>query len=241
MIYVSICDDDKRMAKRLEALVSKEFSSRGYCCKCSVYFDGKSFLEQDREQEQELIFLDIEMPGVSGMQIAEYLQERGRSGNVVFVTGYENLVFQSQKYFPFYFLRKSELEEKAGKLVEEFLRRLNGRQEKFMVTAGKTMFTVLTSEIMYLTYHEHKIRITMSGHEKYEFRGSLKVCEQKLKKDCFYRINSATIINFSFVKVFEGSDVIMDDNEKIWISREKKKECRQQFMKFWRDNGGFGV
>lgn len=93
MVRASICDDDVIVAQKLKLIIEKEFLSRNIDFMCDIYVDGIKFLENNIESQDELIILDIEMPALNGIEIAEYLKKAGRNKNIVFVTNHENLVF----------------------------------------------------------------------------------------------------------------------------------------------------
>lgn len=236
MIYVSICDDDRKMAQKIEGLVSKELSFRNLEFQCSIFYDGQSFLEKYSEKENELIILDIEMPDISGIHIAEFLKKKDRNNNIVFITGYDNFVFRSLEFFPFSFIRKRKLEQEFKEMMEQFLKRIQEQQAVFLINTQKKTIMIFINDIMYLTYLNHKIILCTKRKEKYEFRGSMKECEQKLKFNHFYRINSGCIVNLKYAIKFEDSCIIMDDCSSFLVSREKKKECKLKFMEYWREN-----
>ena len=83
---------------------------------------------------------------------------------------------------------------------------------------------------------KHKIELITSTTEKYEFRGTMKECLNQLKEESFFRVNSGAIVNLRYAKKFEDSYIVMEDNNIIQISREKKKECKERFMKCWRES-----
>lgn len=236
MIYVSICDDNEIVAQKMKFLICKELSLRGIEFKCNIYLKGKEFLEENEEKENELIILDIEIPDISGIKIAELLKENGRNRNIVFVTNYENLVFQSLQCFPFAFIRKRSMEIELPEMIEQFLLSQKKKKSMFVFSVGKKTIRILVEEIMYLTYWKHKIVLVTKKQEKYEFRGIMRECEDYLKNEYFFRVNSGAIVNLRYGKMLEDSYIVMEDNNKIQISREKRKECKLRFMKCWREN-----
>ena len=64
----------------------------------------------------------------------------------------------------------------------------------------------------------------------------MKECLNQLKEESFFRVNSGAIVNLRYAKKFEDSYIVMEDNNIIQISREKKKECKERFMKCWRES-----
>ena len=117
MIYVSICDDDVIIARKIKKLIEYELSKKGIEFHCNIYISGRRFLEYNKEFKNELIILDIEMPDISGIKIAEYLKKEGRNKNIVFITSYDNLVFRSLECYPYAYIRKKNVEKEIPKII----------------------------------------------------------------------------------------------------------------------------
>ncbi len=177
MVRASICDDDVIVAQKLKLIIEKEFLSRNIDFMCDIYVDGIKFLENNIESQDELIILDIEMPALNGIEIAEYLKKAGRNKNIVFVTNHENLVFRSLQFYPFSFIRKKDIDEEFPEMLKQFILEISKKNASFMFETKKTMVSVRTDTIMYLTYWEHKILLVTDKDDSYEFRSTLKECE----------------------------------------------------------------
>ena len=234
MVRASICDDDVIVAQKLKLIIEKEFLSRNIDFMCDIYVDGIKFLENNIESQDELIILDIEMPALNGIEIAEYLKKAGRNKNIVFVTNHENLVFRSLQFYPFSFIRKKDIDEEFPEMLKQFILEISKKNASFMFETKKTMVSVRTDTIMYLTYWEHKILLVTDKDDRYEFRSTLKECLKQLSEENFFRVNSGAIVNLKYVKKLEDSCIIMESGYSIQLSRDRKKEFKERFMKFWR-------
>lgn len=118
-ICVKICDDDTLLRQRLEEMILAAMEKHGYSCVCRCYATGQEFWK-DVDIKEDLIFLDIDLPNTSGFEIAEKLAKQKKNRKIVFVTGYDNYVFPSLEYYPFYYLRKSQLSEEKVEAVTDF-------------------------------------------------------------------------------------------------------------------------
>ncbi len=236
MISVSICDDDTIMLQTMKKIVENELQHRKIGFECNIYTSGEEFLKLNKKTKNELIILDIEMPGISGLKIAEHLKNEGRNKNIVFATSHENLVFRSLQCYPFSFIRKSNIEIEIPEMIEQFLKQNAEKHSYFAFETKKSAMCIPVENIMYLTYWDHKIILVTNENRKYEFRGAMKECLSQLKGEHFFRANSGAIVNLKYGKKLEDSCILMKDNSRIQISRERKKECKQRFMKCWRES-----
>lgn len=140
MVRASICDDDVIIAQKLKLIIEKEFLSRNIDFMCDIYVDGIKFLENNIESQDELIILDIEMPALNGIEIAEYLKKAGRNKNIVFVTNHENLVFRSLQFYPFSFIRKKDIDEEFPEMLKQFILEISKKNASFMFETKKQWY-----------------------------------------------------------------------------------------------------
>ena len=110
MVRIAVCDDVKEMLGILTEIVDKEAGKLSEPYEISGFTQGKRLVEEHNKKPFHIIFLDIFMPGMSGFEAAEQIGEINRSPYLIFVTSKEELVFESFDYYPFYFMRKRDIE-----------------------------------------------------------------------------------------------------------------------------------
>ena len=235
MLHVVICDDSSMIARKIERLVGDEMNKHNVKWSCAVYSNGLELLDSEKPESEELIFLDIEMPTISGLEVAEQLLSCGRNKNIVFVTSHENLVFNSLRYFPFYFLRKDHMEQEISDVIDQFIKKIDQNNKVFEYKIRSNVYRISIIKIGYLAYWNHNITITLLDGEVKEFRGSIKDCEKQLPTNYFFRANNGTIVNLSYCDRLEENYFVMKDGKKIQISRDRRKEAKLRFMKSWRE------
>lgn len=113
MIKVAFCDDETKILEDLSVKIKKEFEKIN--CEIDLYTTENSIrlLEYLKSCPVDILFLDIDMPTISGMDIAEALLNSKIKTLLVFVTGQDALVYKSFKYHPFGFIRKAFLTMKS--------------------------------------------------------------------------------------------------------------------------------
>lgn len=239
MIHIKICGDDIVTAKKIEKLAENAFKNKGIICDCEIYGCGMEFLEAEEGNENELIFLNIELPDMSGFEVAEHLKVSGRNQRLVFVTGYADFVFPSLEYFPFYFLRKNQLtEETVEKIVEQFLKQFLKQKDKetkvFSYSVRNQFYTIPLKEISCVSCWQHKITLAFADGTKQCFRGTIAECERQLLSDCFFKANTGAIVNLEYCQRFDGESFVLKNGERIPVSRDRRKDAKQSFMGIWK-------
>ena len=107
MIYIAVCDDDALFLTRICAYVEEIFEERKEQCQIILYDSPHKLMKGLSEGKTDILLLDIDMPGISGMEIAAKLKAEKESLLLIFVTSYEAFVYDTFQYQPFDFIRKS--------------------------------------------------------------------------------------------------------------------------------------
>ena len=76
MLHISICDDEQMAAERIQGLIEKELKEQGIVYQMDLFKNGEEFLSQYQIRSEELIFLDIDMPVKSGIEVIEEFSTR---------------------------------------------------------------------------------------------------------------------------------------------------------------------
>ena len=118
MIKVAFCDDETKILEDLSVKIKKEFEKIN--CEIDLYTTENSIrlLEYLKSCTVDILFLDIDMPTISGMDIAEALLNSKIKTLLVFVTGQDALVYKSFKYHPFGFIRKAFFDDEIDRVVK---------------------------------------------------------------------------------------------------------------------------
>ena len=122
MLHISICDDEQMEAERIQGLIEKELKEQGIVYQMDLFKNGEEFLSQYQIRSEELIFLDIDMPVKSGIEVIEELEEIGKNKDVILITSHDRLVLKSLTYGPFQIIRKMSMAEDIPKAVRRYLR-----------------------------------------------------------------------------------------------------------------------
>ncbi|MDE7299243.1 MAG: LytTR family DNA-binding domain-containing protein [Lachnospiraceae bacterium] len=143
---IFICDDEPQMLQCLSASVKERLSDS----EISVFSDGgrlKAALEG--VVPCDILLLDIDMPGLSGLDIAAGLSGMERRPLLVFVTSHDELVYDSLQFHPFGFVRKSCMDAELEKLLADCVKELSGRERHFCFPAAGARIKLPLADILY--------------------------------------------------------------------------------------------
>lgn len=128
MIYIAIVDDENTFIQIYEKEVIRVFSKFGFECKIRAYTDPAVFREEVSEAKYDLFFLDIDMPSISGMQIASELNKQGSNTTLIFVSNHSNFVFEAFRYSAYRFIRKNNLLSDTAEAISLFCNALKTKE-----------------------------------------------------------------------------------------------------------------
>lgn len=220
--------------------LKKKICQKIYClgmqekCSCFAYCDDVVLMNDIRNVRKQLIFLRIQSEDDKGFTIAGKIEQKRIKAACVFVSSTDRLVFKALTYFPYYFLRDRKIDEELPLILDRYIsgHEISKYQSSvFKYKVNGNVFRIDLDEIIYLSYHLHKITVVLLNDEKVEFRGRILDCEAQLQESRFFKANAGTIINLRHCKSLTGNTFTMCNNDKIAVSRNRKKSAEEKFLK----------
>lgn len=233
MYKAVICEDQKLFAKGLGERIKKEIADKGGECEIAYFDDGQELLEQLKSMKFDMIFLDIDMPKMSGIDLADEIHKHEPEANIIFVTNREDLVFKAIHYRPFRFIRKEELERELPEAIEALLKKIHSEECLLELQTREGVALVPVKKITYVESCKHYLTI-YTQENKYEVRDKISNYEKKLDAYGFIKIHRSYLANVRFIKSIKASGVELDDEELLPVSREKLQEVKQQYLVYMR-------
>ena len=237
MITIAICDDDPAFANRLWKAVynlcATELPDDVDSTVLPVFVSAKNVLEYLEHNKISIILLDIDMPNMTGFQLAEQLCSRYPDMLIIFVSLYEDFVYTSFEYSPFRFIRKSRVKEELApafrKAVEKCL--FTGNALSFETTEGEQI--IMLKDVAYIEGDKNYVVHLLSG-ASYKCRGTLTTVEQRLSPYHFFRIQTSFIVNLEQISGIQNKNAILKDGTEIPVSRRKNEAFEKAYMQIVR-------
>ena len=221
MIRVAIVEDDAEVQGVLQEYVRRYTRQYGTEFEVSVFADGVDILE-DYRAVYDIIFLDVEMKHLDGMETARRIRERDGGVLIVFITnmaqyairGYEvdalDYVLKPVNYYQFC--------TKLSRAIQRVQRRRGG--QVVLQLAGGGIQLLDTADIYYLETHSRMLYYHTSKGE-FAARASLQSAEKQLAEYHFVRCNQCYLVNLAYVKGIEN-DFALVKNDRLEISRRQR-------------------
>lgn len=233
MYWILICDDDLIFAELLKKRVESCLEAKKKKYEIRLFTNGVELLETLKERTPEMIFLDIDMPEISGMDLADQIFQSYINTNVIFVTNRDDLVFQAIHYQPFRFIRKEKLDEEIDEAVCQLIDKID-KDEKVLELQTKDGGAVIPlKDIIYMESRKHYLSVY---HKEgcCETRGKISNYEKWITDCGFVRTHRSYLVNIRYVKSIRATGVELDNGEVLPISRDRLQEVKKQHMVYLR-------
>lgn len=227
-MLIAICDDEKTFRDELKSFLLKYKSENRLYMDICQFSSGEELLSSD--ETFDIVFLDYQMPGLDGMEVARNLRMKNIVCNIIFITNYPQFVLESFEVQPYRFFVKPLLEEQLVSLLNSFI-----AQQKMLspiiVINDNEQKVVSAKDIMYLE-GDGKYCTIRTKTDTYHSSKTLAQVHALLPHHCFYRTHKSYVINLYCIDSFSEKCITITNNEKVLVGRNKIAEFKRVYANF---------
>ena len=232
MIRIAICDDSEYMRKATAKILLEYSIQKDMEYNVKQFETGEELLQVI--DDYDLVFLDyqFEDKGKDGMAIAREIRLKNKDLVIIFLTSYTSIVFDSFEIGAYRFLIKPIDERKFYAAMDDYIDSLNKEQTLIIKVDGVTHY-IKESKIMYVEGNGKKCIIhIIDGTSEIVCNETLSAIEQRLSTKLFNRCHKSFIVNMRYVKAFNHTDLVLENDESIVISRSKFKDFYEAYTDY---------
>ncbi len=227
MMKIAVCDDESYILDEICRVISNELTSYGDDFKIEKYTDGMSVVKDKNLLAYDVIFLDIELGDMNGVELASSIRQLGYHGNIVFITTFAEYSTLGYKVHAFRYILKSNLEEE----IKECLVSL--RESMVDDTVTLNGMTVFLKDVMYMSSENHKVVFHMVNEQNLQFYEKLDDVEKKMQSVDFLRVHKSFLVNLRHVTAYKKNQLVLCSAVTIPISRNRQDDVLMSVEK-WR-------
>lgn len=226
-MQIYICDDEQRILKDMENRIKLILQE----CFVKTFSDGKELLEALKNSACDVLLLDIDMPQISGLDIAGELTKMQDKPLLVFVTSHDELVYDSLQYHPFGFIRKNHFDSEIAKMLKDCQQELVAKNQHFTFKSGTENVRIPLEEILYYESDGNYLKL-FTKEQEYRLRDTVTAVENALSTSGFVRIHRGFLVNQSAVKTLSAEEAELINGVRIPIGKNFAQEAKARLMRY---------
>ena len=191
------------------------------------------------KERYDLVFMDIELPGMNGMDGARRLREIDPVVTLIFVTNMAQFAVQGYEVSALDYLVKPVSYQNFAIKMRRALDAIGKTDSKRVVVYGKTeMHSMSIQEILYVEVQGHHLLFHKTNSEVIDACGALSDLETQLRGFGFSRCNTCYLLNMKYITKIYALSVLLSDGTELQISRRRKKDFVDEFAVYMGSFGG---
>lgn len=218
MLKIAICDDEKIVLDSILKIVQAEFDRAHIKTQIQTFSDGLELLNKSRQDDFDMIFLDIELEGINGIDIAKKLRESAYDRLIIFITSFINYAVEGYGLNVFRFVLKSNMEMQLKECISSFIAMSN--KKKIQVKSNELSI----NEIFYVASENHKIIIHLKNGKSISVYSTLNDFEESVQSKFLYRIHQSYLVNVNYVEDISRYELTLINDEKLPISKSRYQQ-----------------
>ena len=227
-LKIAICDDERDQIEYINSIVSSWSANEGHSCEICTFASAEAFLfEYEDNKTYDILLLDVEMKGITGIELAKRIREDNSRSEIIFITSHFEFIGEGYEVDALHYLIKPISADKLMKV-------LNKAAEKHLVDPLSVVIscegeTVRLDEldILYVESFLHYIVIHTKAKE-YKIKESISAFGDKLSED-FYRIHRSYIASLKHITRISRTSVNIG-NTVLPLSRGKYDHINRAFI-----------
>lgn len=230
-LKIAICDDEQNQIEYLSGVVSDWARKNRHVAERKTYSSAKSFLfDYAEEKDFDILLLDVEMPGMNGVELAKTVRRENSTVQIVFITGYYEYFSDGFDVSALHYLIKPADEGKLLPVLDRAVSNLSYRQRAVLLTAPDGDVKISLADICYVeSENVHVVVHTVSG--VYRSRISLAKFAEQLD-ETFIKVHRSYLVGLKYVKKISRTDITMLNGDLVPISRGMYDEAHAALIKY---------
>lgn len=232
MLRIAICDDDKILVNHIEKMLNQYLDKNLLQHDIVLFYDG---MELDKHYQVghrfDIIYLDIEMLGMNGIEVAKSIRKVDRDVVLIYVSSYDTYFMQLFEVEPFRFLKKPINEKQFFLITKLAYERVVENDAYFEYKYNKTIGKILIRKIVYFESTGRIVNIH-TENKLYRYYGKLDEVEHRISENKipFLRIHKSFYVNFHYIDKVMFSKLLLFDGTVLQISQDKQALIRKKYL-----------
>ncbi|MBR1701681.1 MAG: response regulator transcription factor [Lachnospiraceae bacterium] len=237
MLRIGICEDITQELQQLENIVAAVLAELSLNADVCCFRSGEELLyELEESGSMDILFLDIQMNGLNGVETARAIRQRDNRAVMIFVSAYDQYCKELIEVQPFAFIDKPVSEDRVRQVLDHVMAVCFSMKEGYRFSYRKMQYNIPLSEIRFFQSDKRVVRISTSGkggiEEEYVFYEKLEKVEKAIAQSGirFLRVRKSFLVNPRYIVTYGANGIVLDNGLKVEISRNYKESVKQYYL-----------
>lgn len=236
MYRIALCDDNLEYLDLLSTRIQEYCAESGIEVKLDCYRDSSQLDDLiDEKKMYDAYILDIEMPNVSGIELAERIRALSEDVQIIFLTAYESYALQACNIHVFKYLLKEQLEQELPDTLSSLFDKLQMQDEHrlYRISNQRKYVRFHHRDIIYIRKEQKNAVFVLKGNKEEQERITLQELHKTLNDPELYLAERSLIININHVKRIVESRIYMTDGHELVIGKNNLADLKQYLNLYW--------
>lgn len=180
----------------------------------------------------DLFVFDIDMPKVTGFDLAKKINELSNTTSVIFCSQHDDLVFESFRLNFNYFIRKSHLDQDFNYAIEKLNHQFINKVKYYLYSSNEVKCKIPLQQIISIEVNHNYCSFYLENNEVLTQRKSISAIEKELNSNYFVRIHSSYLINIQYIDSLKSNKAFLTNGHALPVSRSKLKLVNDAYNTF---------
>lgn len=234
MVRIGVIEDDSNMRRTTKEIISKVI--QGYeDIECKEFESAEAF--QLEKEEYDIILLDIDLPGMNGVELGKKILRESKDTVLIYLTSYTEYAWESYLIEAYQYILKSNMEERLPLILRKAVGEKVKEKKDYRIFGNSyKKIKLYYKDILYIQKEKEKKYteyVTKSGtyRERIPFGQILKEIDDAR----FVPIDRGHAINIQYIDQIDDCIIYMETEEEFKVSRVQLKTVKKHIAKYWRD------
>lgn len=232
-LNIVVCDDEN-ITLKVNCTYINELAKKYKVNACiNGFSSGDAVVEYAEKEEIDIIFMDIDMKGINGIQTAAKVMKKNPKVITIFITGHREFAYDAFTVEAFSFIVKPIDPERLERIFKKALLQVNSlnyrkQRAPLIITEENIKKKINSGIILYIERVDTQSMIVTKQAKHYVYETITSLVERL--EDNFVRISQGVVVNLSEVAKIQFNQVIMKSGERFNIGRTYSKEVKKRYL-----------
>lgn len=234
ILNIAICDDENIQVELLHKYVTNWANDRNIKIQVETFYSAESFeFNWSMDKKYNILLLDIEMSGKNGIELAKNIRKEDKILDIIFITAISDYIGEGYDVSALNYLIKPIKEKKLYECLDKASQKIPNEEKTILINIEGETHRIIQSDIIYIEAFSHTIEIN-TINKKYTVRKNIGDMEKELDGNILTRCHRSYIVGLKHIKKIGKTDIGLDNNHAIPVSRRLYSSVNMAFIKYFR-------